>query len=594
MNNKIHNDINEKLNFFRYILPRLTIYGVLLAAFVHFFTQIISTDQKIEFNRLAAQSEARLQERLVINETALSGFANLLKINGWQALEPVREYTQQMRDTYKQIYMFEALLGINPKEQRHLSEQMEAIGNSNYQVYRYVSRKSTTGKPSKPFNLLADTGVMFPVFFIDPKSSAVADLMGFDMMSAKVPREPLIRALVTGKIQATKPYQLQEGGMGYVIYKPLQQVVEPSGADAIGALVATVVVLIDPMVALVHDVIPRAKVELKYGDELKRVSNTVSPNPEDKPFLITDILKKDVRFNKYGQAFTLSIVQTVGLQKPQAYLLIALVIMLLVSFTLHLRSSIGRRNNAIQRDFALQQLAQEHNLLEQRVANRTNKLQQKSDENQRLANQIVRIQEDHYQHLARELHDDFGQLLSAIKINAHMIGQKDLEKQTARYIDEIITYSDNLYEKVHDLVQFLRPSVLDAFGLKVALKECMRQFKLPERNMQLDLQLEDVIDDMEEPYIIATYRIAQELVNNVVKHAQASKLQVLVQVQSTKYLVIQVTDNGQGISAQSTTKQFGIHGLQERVSTLGGTLERTNLSEGGLRVKVTLPYRKLT
>ncbi len=580
----------------RYVLMRLVVGIVILSAFVYVFVQASITDQTMEFNRSVAYGETRLQERMVINEAALSGFANLLAITGPDNVEPLRDYTKQMRGTYDQIYMFEALLGIKPDDQYRFADKIRATGHADYTIYRYVSRKSKTGKPSKPFNTLAETPVMFPVFFIDPMIDVAKELMGFDMMSAKVPREPLVEALLTGTTQVTKPYKLFEGGMGYVLYRPLQQVQQATGIDSVDTLVATIVVLIDPMLAQVHDVIPKAEIALNYGKKRTLVSSVLPPNSNEAPLWTIESLSREIKFDKYGQPFTLSIVQHIGLSAVQVQLLIMLIVLLVFSFMMYLRSSIGRRNYGLQRDLVTQKLAQEHSLLEARVIERTTDLKQSSDENQRLANRIIRLQEDYSKHLARELHYDFGQILSAIKINAHIISQKQLDKLTLRQVQEIYDYSDGLYEKMHDLIQFLRPTALDAFGLRVAIRECLMQFKLAERGIHLDMQIDENIDGMEDAYAIATYRIVQELVNNTIKHAQATRLQVLVQVSSKETLFIQITDNGVSMASemQTNNKGFGIRGVEERISILGGSLAFANLHSGGLQTTVVLPLKCVT
>ena len=581
----------EKLpasSMFWFIGSRLIVWLSVMVLAVYLFVNTSISNQEAEFNRQASKAVSRVQEQLVINEAALSGFASILAISGPTAIHEVQDYTRNMREAHAQIYMFEALVGIQPQDQHGFAQRMQLEGLTDYKVYRYVSRKSTTGKPSKPFNVLAETPVMFPVFFIDPYLEEVKGLLGFDMMSAKLMREPLIKALTTGETTASRPYGLREGGKGYLLYKPVRPIAEANGADAPGILVATSLILTDPLLKEAQIAVPGADISLTYGPKRKQAAEQLAAVREEAPLLVLDRLDREFELDKYGQPFTLSMSQDIGLYGAQINQLVILLLLLVLGFMIYLRTSIAKHRSEIQRDEALIRLAQQHDLLEERVAIRTAELQRSSDENKRLANQIIRIQEDQYHHLARELHDEFGQILTAIKISAHIIRESDSNADVITCGSDIYRHSEGLYEKIRNLIQRLRPEALDAFGLKTAIKQCVTEFKFADQGIEVELDIDDSVDSMDETFTIATYRIVQELLNNTAKYAQAKK--IIVQLhEEPEGLCVCVIDDGVGFDPDDLDKGYGLNGITERVKTLGGRLQINSTPGEGVNTCVKLP-----
>lgn len=579
----------QKLALWRFLFFRLALFAGILIVSIYLFIQSSMTDQEIEFNSKSSDALNRIQEQLIINDAALSGFASLLQTLGTADIDRVQEYAAGMAEAYGQIYMFEALVGIHPEDQKAFSEAMQNKGLADYQVYRYVSRKSTTGKPSKPFNLLNETPVMFPVFFIGPIIDEVRSILGFDMMSAKMMREPLIKALTTGETAATLPYGLQEGGKGYTLYKPLDKVVSTSGEDAVGKLVATMLVRADLILEAAHLIIPRANITMLY-DEKKDLTVSRKDTQQADTMLVWQLgeLTQEYNLDQFGHKLDIQIMQPVGLYQSQLNQLLIMVLLLILGFLVFLRTSIAKRRSELQRDNALIDLARQHDLLEQMVLERTADLQATSDENKRLARLIVRLEETTYQRLARELHDEFGQMLTAIKISAHIMSQTESNETVIKSASEIFQHSDQLYEKSQNLIQRLRPEALDTFGLKIAIEQCANRFKFAEQGVEVELDIDDAVDDMDEIFIIASYRITQELLNNAAKYAQATKITVKLH-QQPDGIYICVMDNGVGFDPDSLEKGYGLNGIAERVRSLGGKINTTAALGKGVKTCAELP-----
>jgi signal transduction histidine kinase len=583
----------QKLALWRFLLFRIAIFTGILIVSIYLFIKSSVTDQEIEFNSKSSDAFNRIQEQLIINDAALSGFASLLQTLGAADIERVEGYAAGMAEAYGQIYMFEALVGIHPEDQQVFSKAMQNKGLADYKVYRYVSRKSTTGKPSKPFNLLNDTPVMFPVFFIGPIFEEVRSILGFDMMSAKMMREPLIKALITGETAATLPYGLKEGGKGYTLYKPLDKVTSASGEDAVGKLVATMLVRADLILEAAHLIIPRANITMLY-DEKKEltVSRKDTPQSDTVPVWQLGELTQEYNLDQFGHKLDIQIMQPAGLYQSQLNQLMIMVLLLILGFLVFLRTSIAKRRSELQRDNALIDLARQHDLLEQMVLERTVDLQATSDENKRLARLIVRLEETTYQRLARELHDEFGQMLTAIKISAHIMSQTESHETVIKSASEIFQHSDQLYEKSQNLIQRLRPEALDTFGLKVAIEQCANRFKFTEQGVDVELDIDDAVDNMDEIFIIASYRITQELLNNAAKYAQATKITVHLN-QQLSGIYICVMDNGVGFDPDSLEKGYGLNGIAERVRSLGGKINTTAAVGKGVKTCAELPARFL-
>lgn len=581
----------QKLALWRFLLFRVTIFTGILVASVYLFIKSSITDQEIEFNSKSSDALNRIQEQLIINDAALSGFASLLQTLGAADIDRVEEYAAGMAEAYGQIYMFEALLGISPEDQQAFSESMQERGLQNYQVYRYTSNDNDN--PPESFSVFNDTPVMFPVFFISPLIEQVRSILGFDMMSIKSMREPLIRALTTGQTEASLPFNLKEGGKGYILYKSINKPVKSSGSDALGTLIATMLVRADLILDAAHQIIPRANITMLY-DEKKEltVDRKDTPQSDTVPVWQLGELTQEYSLDQFGHKLDIQIMQPAGLYQSQLNQLMIMVLLLILGFLVFLRTSIAKRGSELQRDNALIDLARQHDLLEQMVLERTADLQATSDENKRLARLIVRLEETTYQRLARELHDEFGQMLTAIKISAHIMSQTESNETVIKSASEIFQHSDQLYEKSQNLIQRLRPEALDTFGLKVAIEQCANRFKFTEQGVDVELDIDDAVDNMDEIFIIASYRITQELLNNAAKYAQATKITVHLN-QQLSGIYICVMDNGVGFDPDSLEKGYGLNGIAERVRSLGGKIN-TNAAVGkGVKTCAELPSRFL-
>jgi len=202
-----------------------------------------------------------------------------------------------------------------------------------------------------------------------------------------------------------------------------------------------------------------------------------------------------------------------------------------------------------------------------------------------LTEKLIHTEEDTRKQLARELHDEIGQNITAIQIQSQLVkraGDTPLAVEAAGQIGEL---ARRIHHSTRQLLRQLRPPVLDELSLKEALHHLVNEFAFAERGIGCRFDYQLAAPPQSETLIFTIYRLLQELLNNISKHAGASEVSILL-CQRGEQLHLEVRDNGTGIAPQQTPG-FGIQGMRERVSALGGEL--TLESRGGTRVIVNLP-----
>lgn len=574
---------------------------VLMAVLV---TKTVISTQRNDFKQDANTAIYHIQEQILTNDVALAGFSSLFATLDPNDLQETRDFTQYMRAAYPHIYMFEAMFRVDVSQKLQHEEDMRALGYPDYKITPYGTEKKPINQPDQ-----ALTGVPahYPIVFIDPFFASLEGLMGFDMMSVSNMRETLLASIASGTPVASKPFNLREGGRGYALIKvqtlpdtkaimeqhynqdyqpPLMfsRTVKSYSGD-----VATLIIIrADTIVASVGDIVPAAKVQLIDGPEGQIAAEFNTPQIEDLPVINIETLLFRGDLDDLAQPFKVLLSQPAGLYSQHIKLITLLVLLMCIAYGFYYRSLLSKYRLQLQRDAGLLELSQQHTKLEVMVAKRTAELQRQSDENTNLAQQLIRVQEDQIHHIARELHDEFGQTLTAIKINAHILEQAQTTELVGTYAQDITSQADALYATMRDMIQRLRPEALDEFGLKAAVEQCMIAFHLDEQNIDLALTIDDSVNDLEEIYSIASYRIVQELVNNAVKHAQLSWLKVHLTI-TDQHMYITVEDNGVGFDPIQKKLGFGLSGVDERARSLGGVVDINTAIGKGVRVCVSMP-----
>lgn len=212
------------------------------------------------------------------------------------------------------------------------------------------------------------------------------------------------------------------------------------------------------------------------------------------------------------------------------------------------------------------------------------------EERRELARVVEQRLEEERRLIAHELHDEFGQSVTAIRSLALAIvtqcGQRDPTiTDTARLIaDE----AARLYDAMHGLIPRLAPLSLDTLALAEILESLVRDWQRRHRSVELSLE-QDLPADLGPSVTLAVYRVVQEGLINALRHAQASRVDIRVCCEDNK-LVATVTDDGVGLPQEwSRPGHFGLRGLAQRVEHLGGTFEVGNREPRGVRLRAEIP-----
>ena len=210
-------------------------------------------------------------------------------------------------------------------------------------------------------------------------------------------------------------------------------------------------------------------------------------------------------------------------------------------------------------------------------------------ENRALALHSLEIQEDERQHLSQELHDELGQSLTAIKVMA--VTAKNPKADTAQITDAIIAICDHLITVVRSMMRNLHPLVLTELGLKATLEDLVNHWSNRSPTLLLKLNCSNDVDEMGQKITIQIYRIVQECVTNIVRHAEATQATINLDITTGKLLRLQISDNGCGCELDTLKSGFGLLGMRERINSLGGTLAIKTQPGQGMGITANIPLK---
>lgn len=267
--------------------------------------------------------------------------------------------------------------------------------------------------------------------------------------------------------------------------------------------------------------------------------------------------------------------------------------------------AIARAERRIEQSQAA--LARFNATLEQQVAERSSQLRdayeqlrQKEGRLRELSARAVLLQEAERRVIARELHDSAGQALTAIRLNCQLVGQLAAgdagpESKIARLAGKTLTIVDATLEEIRRAVGMLGPAILDDVGLTAATLRLCDDFG-ESGDLQIAADL-DVPDGGLSPALESVcYRVVQEALTNVARHAHASEVRVALATRDGR-VVLEVRDNGRGFTPGERGDRVGgrgLVGMRERVELLGGTLRIDTTPGAGTVIRVELPQRALS
>lgn len=214
--------------------------------------------------------------------------------------------------------------------------------------------------------------------------------------------------------------------------------------------------------------------------------------------------------------------------------------------------------------------------------------------NRELSQEHLRQQEAERRRLARELHDELGQYLNAIKLDVVSLrqaaGDAGAVAETAR---QIVASLDHAHAAVGGMIARLRPAALDDLGLQAALEACVGawQRRLPQVEFSFDCSTD--LEHLGESLNVAAYRLVQEGLTNAVRHSGASRVTLSVRrlpsATGCDVLHLRIADEGKGARPADLTRGFGLRGMRERVDLQGGRLVVDTAPGRGFTLDIDLP-----
>jgi signal transduction histidine kinase len=237
--------------------------------------------------------------------------------------------------------------------------------------------------------------------------------------------------------------------------------------------------------------------------------------------------------------------------------------------------------------------------LEGEVARRTAELESKLEDlrvlhgqRRTLVRRLLSAGEEERRRIARELHDEIAQLLTVVQLSLERVSEEARDDRERREVGRARELLTKTQAEIHRVIYDLRPSLLDDLGLPAAVRSYAANH-LEHRGIEVSLQVEEEMRlpaDVE----ITTFRIYQEIVTNILRHARAESVSIELYTteghgNEPRRLVLAVEDDGVGFSPAAQRDSTGLVGMRERAALVGGTLEIDSDPGSGASVRVTIP-----
>lgn len=226
-----------------------------------------------------------------------------------------------------------------------------------------------------------------------------------------------------------------------------------------------------------------------------------------------------------------------------------------------------------------QEIASSLNAKNIELYNVVEELSDQVNKNAKLARKIVSIQENERKMISRELHDDIGQSVTALKTHLFLVRKlynKAIVVPTLDAIDEI---TDGIYSSVYNLMHLLRPRILDDLGLEAVLTGDNFRHVLNNAGIEFLSSVEGDVTKLDEELKLAIYRITQECINNAIKYSKAEHFFLKMQV-TINHVNLHIQDDGVGVSQMDYKEGTGIQGIEDRVTALAGFYQLSTSKNG--------------
>ena len=219
-----------------------------------------------------------------------------------------------------------------------------------------------------------------------------------------------------------------------------------------------------------------------------------------------------------------------------------------------------------------------------------NKVQELLKHNSDLAQRLFTAQEDERRSLARELHDEMAQTVTAIRTEAAVLSTQNSASEEVKLSAQRIADAAQQVSRMtrHMLLQ-LRPLALDSMGLSQAVLALCQQWQ-ESTGIRCECNIDMESQEQQDYFCVTVYRLVQEALTNVARHSLASSVKVFLHSNDDAYLSISISDDGQGMTTSQNTKEgLGLLGMRERVASLKGDFQLDSQVGEGVHIRIRLP-----
>lgn len=220
-------------------------------------------------------------------------------------------------------------------------------------------------------------------------------------------------------------------------------------------------------------------------------------------------------------------------------------------------------------------------------------LEQSINRNLGLSRQIIHLEEVERKSLARDLHDEIGQSITAIHVDAQAIlNIKDINQSSIGRLrtsaQAIASVTKTMMGITHQILNRLRPDTIDKLGLKIALEDLVSSWQAKLGGVVCTVNISGNLEALSETVAISVFRVVQESLTNIARYAKAEKVSVGV-LEEAETLVIMIEDDGVGFDPKKVSNGFGLNGMRERIEGLSGEFELDSAEGEGTRIVIRLP-----
>ena len=243
---------------------------------------------------------------------------------------------------------------------------------------------------------------------------------------------------------------------------------------------------------------------------------------------------------------------------------------------------------------------EEFNLtLEQKVKERTSEINKIAEENRRLSKSITEVLEEERRNIAKEMHDGVNGMIMGAKLNASAISQrlkkgsnKESVDKATHDLEKLVVRLDDIYSKARQVVKRLRPEAIDALGLKRAIEALLDDYNNSMSDCEIEYSITQKVNKLPENVRICIYRILQESLTNIVKHANAAHIKIRISMDDNA-VVLYIRDDGIGFKS-GHTDGIGLISMRERALYVNGEFNIESEKGKGTSITIAIPYRNVS